>query len=147
MPMACRPQQRLLWLFWTAAGRLGQGEIVRGPASSHKASTHRGRVNRDDRCCSFLFQLGTGTCYDESDNCHKIAKDGGCASSDMHKLGNYCKKSCGLCGKYSRKKTYFLLPYLHSTNCLERRTICAVGQRLSVKLFYPSLAVNHQISA
>ena len=46
----------------------------------------------------FLFSE-PGTCYDESEDCADYARDGKCTSDGLHQYGNYCKRSCGLCGE------------------------------------------------
>ena len=40
-----------------------------------------------------------GTCYDESEKCEEFAKERKCVNHDQHEYANFCKKSCGLCGK------------------------------------------------
>ena len=38
-------------------------------------------------------------CYDESEFCLQFASDGKCINSALHKIANFCKKACGLCGR------------------------------------------------
>jgi hypothetical protein len=51
-----------------------------------------------------------GTCYDESEKCEEFAKERKCVNHDHHEYANFCKKSCGLCGKWSS-----ISPFLHAS--------------------------------
>jgi len=42
-----------------------------------------------------------GVCYDESEFCLQFANNGRCVNSALHKIANFCKKACGLCGRLS----------------------------------------------
>ena len=52
-----------------------------------------------------------GVCFDESPDCEKFAKEGKCTSSGLHHYGNYCKRSCGLCGKYATRVLQMTVGY------------------------------------
>ena len=39
------------------------------------------------------------TCFDESEKCEVFAKERKCINHERHDYANFCKKSCGLCGK------------------------------------------------
>ena len=54
------------------------------------------RLNADKLWCIFS---DPGICYDESEYCPEFAREGKCINSALHKYANFCKKSCGLCGK------------------------------------------------
>ena len=44
-----------------------------------------------------------GVCFDESEKCQEFSKEGKCTNTALHKYANFCKKSCGLCGKFKQK--------------------------------------------
>ena len=46
----------------------------------------------------------SGVCYDDdADYCKKVVKEDKCTDGALPQYGNHCKKSCGLCGKYTEK--------------------------------------------
>ena len=45
------------------------------------------------------FLSEPGICFDESDKCQQFLLDGKCTNSAFHEYANFCRRSCGMCGK------------------------------------------------
>ena len=56
-------------------------------------------------------------CYDESEFCLQFASDGKCINSALHKIANFCKKACGLCGRCQHGSAAWQTPTPSHTLC------------------------------
>ncbi len=48
---------------------------------------------------NYSFYLESGLCFDESEKCSDFVREGKCTNAAKHQYANFCKRSCGLCGK------------------------------------------------
>ena len=92
--------------------------------------------------CAFYFCLLTDSslCYDESEKCKQFAKEGKCTSAALHKYANYCKKSCGLCGK---------LPYIsysYGMLLIAILVMCCYSYMQEYRLVHKLLLIQNIIS-
>ena len=63
-----------------------------------------GRIIND-----FMLISEPGVCFDESEKCREFAQQGKCTNSALHEYANFCRRSCGLCGRVFKSIWFYPL--------------------------------------